>query len=262
MTPYYTDEFVTLYCGNALEIMPTLASVDAIVTDPPYGITKLPWDRWPVGWLDFAAALTSQLWCFGSLTMFLQRASEFAAWTLAQDVVWEKHNGSNMAGDRFRRVHELAVHWYRGAWDKLYKCMQVTYDATARHVRRKQRPPQWGDIDASAYVSEDGGPRQMTSVIYARSCHGYAVNETQKPEGAVAPLVRFSVPVGGTCSIRSRDRAPRWWSRGELGCARSASSSARNSASWRSSASRSASSPSIWAARHDLPVVRRRGARA
>ena len=33
-------ETVTLYCGDCLEILPTLApgSVDAVVTDPPYGI--------------------------------------------------------------------------------------------------------------------------------------------------------------------------------------------------------------------------------
>ncbi|MGI9489071.1 MAG: DNA-methyltransferase [Geminicoccaceae bacterium] len=28
----------TLYCGDCLEIMPTLGKVDAVVTDPPYGI--------------------------------------------------------------------------------------------------------------------------------------------------------------------------------------------------------------------------------
>ena len=28
----------TLYCGDALEILPTLGKVDAVVTDPPYGI--------------------------------------------------------------------------------------------------------------------------------------------------------------------------------------------------------------------------------
>jgi len=49
----------------------------------------------------------------------------------------------------------------------------------------------------SHYVSYDGGPRLMGSVIYARSCHGYAVNETQKPEAIVMPLVQYSVPKGG-----------------------------------------------------------------
>ena len=29
---------VTLYCGDCLEILPTLGKVDAVVTDPPYGV--------------------------------------------------------------------------------------------------------------------------------------------------------------------------------------------------------------------------------
>ena len=29
---------VTLYCGDCREILPTLGRVDAVVTDPPYGI--------------------------------------------------------------------------------------------------------------------------------------------------------------------------------------------------------------------------------
>lgn len=28
----------TLYCGDCLEILPTLKGIDAVVTDPPYGI--------------------------------------------------------------------------------------------------------------------------------------------------------------------------------------------------------------------------------
>lgn len=36
--PYYTDEFVTIYLGDCLEIAPELEprSVDAVLTDPPY----------------------------------------------------------------------------------------------------------------------------------------------------------------------------------------------------------------------------------
>jgi site-specific DNA-methyltransferase (adenine-specific)/modification methylase len=44
MTPYYQDakNGVTLYLGDALEILPTLeaGSVDAVVTDPPYGTER------------------------------------------------------------------------------------------------------------------------------------------------------------------------------------------------------------------------------
>lgn len=28
----------TLYCGDCLDILPTLGKVDAVITDPPYGL--------------------------------------------------------------------------------------------------------------------------------------------------------------------------------------------------------------------------------
>jgi len=46
--PYYAsdDGRVTLYCGDCLTVMPTLeaGSVDAVVTDIPYGVGKAAWD--------------------------------------------------------------------------------------------------------------------------------------------------------------------------------------------------------------------------
>jgi len=129
----------------------------------------------------------------------MDRAGEFAdaGWKLSQDVVWEKHNGSSFHADRFRRVHEQACHFYRGSWEGIYKRTPVTHDATARAVRRKGRPAHMGHIDQTPYRSEDGGPRLMRSVIYARSMHGTAENETQKPEAIVVPLIEYACPPGG-----------------------------------------------------------------
>lgn len=180
-----------------MELMPLLPRADAIVTDPPYGETSLDWDKWPDGWMTVAAGVSNQMWCFGSMRMFLEKRDELASWKLAQDIVWEKHNGSNNSNDRFRRLHEFALHFYQGEWKTIFKQPQFTNDATPRTLRRKARPQHWGDIGASSYTSEDGGPKLMGSVIYARSCHGYAVNETQKPEDIVAPLLQYSVPEGG-----------------------------------------------------------------
>jgi len=131
--------------------------------------------------------------------MFMEKAHDLQGWRLAQDIIWQKHNGSNPSNDRFRRVHECAAHFYRDnvAWSDLYKSPIYTNDATARTVRRKKRPPQWGNIGEAVYRSEDGGPRLEESVIYARSCHGYAIHPTQKPEAIVRPLLQYSVPPGG-----------------------------------------------------------------
>lgn len=203
MTPYFEQGGIAVYCGDAREIVPALDLSDsvAVVADPPYGETSLAWDRWPVGWPAAIAAAVPEkaisLWCFGSMRMFLDRREEFSPWRFAQDIVWEKHNGSGFHADRFKRVHEHATHWYRGVWADVYVSPQFTNDATARQVRRKGRPQHLGHIESSAYESRDGGPRLQRSVLRVRSCHGSAVNPTQKPIGIVEPLIRYSCRPGG-----------------------------------------------------------------
>ncbi len=198
MIPYYDKNGVTIYNADCRDVFPSLSPVDAIVADPPYAETSLKWDRWPDLWPSLCTSLSNNLWCFGSFRMFLERSLEFSSWTLAQDIIWEKHNGTNCFNDRFRRVHEMAVHFYRGQWKDLYKKTVFTNDATKKTVRRKTRPPQWGEIGESSYESQDGGPRMQRSVIYCRSCHGSALHPTQKPDGIILPLLEFSVPPGGT----------------------------------------------------------------
>lgn len=198
--PYYTDEQVTLYHGDFRELLPNLdISADVIVADPPYGETSLAWDKWPANWPHAVLPHGKSMWCFGSMRMFLQRAIEFDDWRLSQDLVWEKHNGSGFHADRFKRVHEHALHWYRSdvRWSDIYHRVPTTPDATARAVRRKTRPTHTGNIEASAYQSFDGGPRLMRSVIFARSMHGRAINETEKPVGLLQPLVQYACPPNG-----------------------------------------------------------------
>src|SRR6185312_2762521 len=38
MKPYYEHAGITIYCGDCREILPSLPKVDAVITDPPYGI--------------------------------------------------------------------------------------------------------------------------------------------------------------------------------------------------------------------------------
>ena len=205
--PYYDHGGIVIWHGDCREILPSLEpeSFDMICADPPYGETQLDWDVRDLSWLLLGGPLvkpTGSAWCFGSLRMFMAQAEQLAAasWQIAQDLIWEKHNGSNFHADRFKRVHEHAVQFYRkgAAWESVYKAPVTRPDAAARTVRRKRRPPHTGFIEASRYESHDGGPRLMRSVIYARSCHGEAEHPTQKPTAIVAPLIEYSCPKGGS----------------------------------------------------------------
>lgn len=189
-------------CREVLALEPA-ASFDACIADPPYGDTALAWDRRCDGWVAAVARVLKPVcsaWVFGSLRSMPLVFREFEAqgFKYSQDIVWEKQNGTGFHADRFRRVHEHAVLFYRGAWGDVYHQPQYTNDATAKTVRRKKRPTHTGHIEAGYYVSHDGGPLLQRSVIFARNEHGKAIHPTQKPLEVLAPLVRYSVPPGGS----------------------------------------------------------------
>lgn len=196
---------VTVVTGDfhvAIRDLPD-ASFDAIIADPPYGQTSLRWDYRSVDWPSYLRRLlkpSGSMWVFGTLRYFMETATEFRGWKMSHDVVWEKHNGAGFANDRFRGVHELAAHFYRddARWGGVFRCPQYSNDATARTIRRKERPAHWtGARGPSSYVSEDGGPRLERSVVFAHSEHGHAQHPTQKPVALVEMLLRYACPVGG-----------------------------------------------------------------
>lgn len=194
--------------GDCRDVLATLkaACVDAAVTDPLYGVTSLEWDVAVEGWLpeiDRVLKPTGSLWVFGSMRSLAPMIADaergrLGPWRYAQEIVWEKHNGSGFQADRFRRVHEFAAHFYRGAWSSVYRNPIYTMDAQARVVRSKRRPKHMGQIDRTPYVSHDGGPRLQRSVLRVRSEHGRADHPTQKPTGILRPLIEYSCPPGGT----------------------------------------------------------------
>lgn len=185
--------------------MPLHGPFDLIIADPPYGQTSIPWDKRVEGWEAIAISClkpTGSMWLFGSMRLLLETwpILDAAGWRYAQDVVWEKHNGTNLANDRFRRVHEHIIQLYRkdAVWSEVYNDVQTTPDATARTVRKKGRPAQWiGATGETTYESVDGGPRLMRSVIPVRSCHGSAIHPTEKPIALLDILIRTSCPING-----------------------------------------------------------------
>jgi site-specific DNA-methyltransferase (adenine-specific) len=183
--PYYADDTVRLYLGDCREVLPALGEeFDAAVCDPPYGYTILSWDEWPTGWTQAVAGVTSSMWYFGSLRM------------LSHDVVWEKHNGTGFAADRFKGVHELVAHWYRGSWSKVHHDVPRTvYTGPDKHARaRDSRTPHTSSIGGHIYA--DDGTRLARSVQRHPSVRG-GLHPTEKPVAALTPLIEYATPPGG-----------------------------------------------------------------
>lgn len=199
MTPYYQDEHCAIYHGDMRVIAPHLSGISCVITDPPYAETDLEWDVWPAGWLSSLHPDVLNLWCFGSFRMFIDRRDEFLAWRLAQEIIWEKHNGSGLHVDRFRRVHEIAAQFYRGQWREIFKCkpvIKVHEPVAGKTATRRQKPKHYADIEKGT-IYRFSGSRIRRSVIRAKSCHGTARNPTQKPAAIILPLMEYSVPIGG-----------------------------------------------------------------
>lgn len=190
---------MTIFAGDCREIMPMLAPYDMILADPPYGETTLPWDRTVEGWADVALSClkpTGSMWVFGSMRSLMLWGIP-AGWRLAQDIVWEKHNGTGFATDRFKRVHEIAVQLYRAdsQWSCVFNDVQrVPREGPDKTGARRRQLPHTGKIADSTYV--DDGTRIVRSVIKAQSVRG-GPHKTAKPVGLLELLIRTSCPPDG-----------------------------------------------------------------
>ena len=109
MKPYYEDDAVTLYHGDALAVLRELpaASVDAVIADPPYfRAINEPWDKaWDnpdnfLGWLRTIAeewqrvlVPNGSLYCFASPQMAARvelGSIEPAGFIVLNRIVWHK----------------------------------------------------------------------------------------------------------------------------------------------------------------------------
>jgi site-specific DNA-methyltransferase (adenine-specific) len=104
MTPYYDEDGITIYHGDALEVVPNLR-FDVVITDPPYGVDYRPSGdyRRIAGDLDdelaaWVVMLDAPRCVFGA-THFPHRLPEPGRW-----VVWDKRvhpNADKMPGAPF-----------------------------------------------------------------------------------------------------------------------------------------------------------------
>lgn len=145
MKPYYQHGGITIYHGDARDVLPELEPVDLVLTDPPYssggmvrsdrtnltaakyqrsGIRGLPefsgdnkdqraWTSWMADWMSFVrqSAAPGAL-CFGFTDWRQLPAStdalQWAGWTWRGIVTWHKPSGRRLQG-RFASDTEFIV---------------------------------------------------------------------------------------------------------------------------------------------------------
>ena len=203
MKPYYEHAGITIYHGDCREILPQLPKVPCVIADPPYGDTSLEWDTRVSGWLDEVRMILSPgaLWCFGSFRFFLETAGDFDRWKFAQDIVWEKQNGSGFHADRFRRVHEHAAQFYPDSvsWEHVTKNPLRGHPSDHKQVIRHSAPRHMDPIKQhKPYETRRGEFCLQRSVIREKNAHPHALHPTQKPVGITEMLIKYSSNGGDT----------------------------------------------------------------
>ncbi|MEQ1646301.1 MAG: DNA methyltransferase, partial [Pyrinomonadaceae bacterium] len=112
--PYYSARGITLYCADYTQILPTIGSdsIDALITDPPYAITNLEWDK-PLDWSAFWP--DAHRLCKPNAAMVLFASGKFVPELINSnskhyryDLIWEKNLpvGHLDANRRPLRSHE------------------------------------------------------------------------------------------------------------------------------------------------------------
>lgn len=154
--PYYQREGVTLYLGDCREVLPTLASVDCVVTSPPYntlptahhpsgihGQRKTGVNQWIAravkGYFDSMPEPEYQGWLVGILQSCVE---------LCRGLVWVNHKIRYREGTAIHPVRMFPWPLYSEViWDRMgslaLNCKR--YAPSTEHLLGFGRPYVWND---------------------------------------------------------------------------------------------------------------------
>ena len=115
----------TLYCGDCFSILPELdIQTDAVVTDPPYGVTDCDWDNpipldtfWDI--IECRTKLTANYCLFATMKFAVNLVNSKRRW-FRYDLIWQKNNKVGFLNSRLMplRNHETILVFGRPGYQK------------------------------------------------------------------------------------------------------------------------------------------------
>ena len=191
----------TLFHGNCFDILPKLDVVaDAVISDPPFGITEADWDKAPpldTMWtlLDAKTKPTANFVMFGCGKFSINLVNSKYRW-YRYDLIWVKNNkvGFLNANTQPMRSHEQILVFGRSGF-RAAATYQPVKTPGGRAFTTRTRTRQGGVYPASTYMSESDGMRHPCSVLSfdndrGNNQTGLSLHPTQKPLALMEWLVR------------------------------------------------------------------------
>jgi site-specific DNA-methyltransferase (adenine-specific) len=204
---------VELILGDCLQVMRTLeaGSVDAVITDPPYGTTQLSFDKVGIDWASYWSATFEAIHDRATVAMFAQQP--FATDLIVSnrkyfryELIWCKTMGQGFlsANKQPLRAHENILIFTPTFPDNKKGAKTTTYNPqwwydrpyTRKHPRgiRHYNHP----LDMSKPTEHADGRRYPLSWQIVSNGNNNNVHPTQKPLELVEYLVKMYTNPGDT----------------------------------------------------------------
>jgi site-specific DNA-methyltransferase (adenine-specific) len=180
LKPYYDEDGITIYCGDCREILPLIAPVDLVLTDPPYGTgwvrggkgvgefeaahERPSWDVWDTSWTTLCKTRKWAIFCP------INRASELA---IPQSVVLYYHKTNPRPGGPTREAVVVSpVPWGMDRWE----CSAYNGDAPLHPCQKPMDLTLWilngmagvGDVILDPYMGS-GTTMAAAKKLYHRA---------------------------------------------------------------------------------------------
>lgn len=193
-----------LYQGDCLEILPTLepGSIDAVITNPPYGTTACKWDSvipFEPMWAGIKRVIKERgaVVLFGSQPFTSALVMSNAKW-FRYEIVWQKTIGTNpltVKTQPFRKHENICVFY-----DRLptYNPVMETGSAYIDKVRRSGLDAINNGVRGVKKAIKNNGTRYPSSVKLFSNGNNGGIHPTQKPVKLMEYLIKTYTNPGDT----------------------------------------------------------------